>query len=184
MDGSAKVLLIIYFQHLHELINWLKPQDCLADSPRDFWRLCMPGGGTTMFNGLQEEPQVMLIEDVLGTRTVLKDMLAEMGITRVMEASDGCEAFEKIRKCGAQLILCDLYMDDMNGAQLLRELKKHTRLANIPFIVVSACDDGPVIKAARDLGAAEYIVKPVGLRELQQTIAKVLRQRTPLALPY
>jgi two-component system chemotaxis response regulator CheY len=119
----------------------------------------------------------MIIDDVLATRAVVRDMLAEMGITRVAEARDGREALEKLRRHRAQLIICDLVMDEMHGSTLLAQLRKHALTENIPFVMMSSCSDEPIIRAALTLGAKDFLVKPLAFKSFRERILNVLRGR-------
>jgi CheY-like chemotaxis protein len=130
-----------------------------------------------MFELPPEEPQVLVVDDMPASRAALKDMLYGMGFTRIEEASGGREALEKLKAQGAQLIVCDYMMKDMSGLDLLNQLRNHAYLVDIPFIVVSSNGDSPVIETAMDLGAAEYLVKPVSFNLLKKKITDVLMRR-------
>ena len=133
--------------------------------------------GNTMLDHYREEPQVMVIDDISATRTILKDMLLEMGFKDIVEAKNGKDALEKLRKHRAQLIICDNMMDGMSGLDLLYQLRNHAYLVDIPFIVVSSCGDVPVIDTALDLGAEEYILKPISFKLFKRKVFDVLRRR-------
>ena len=130
-----------------------------------------------MLDHYREEPQVMVIDDISATRTILKDMLLEMGFKDIVEAKNGKDALEKLRKHRAQLIICDNMMDGMSGLDLLYQLRNHAYLVDIPFIVVSSCGDVPVIDTALDLGAEEYILKPISFKLFKRKVFDVLRRR-------
>jgi two-component system chemotaxis response regulator CheY len=125
----------------------------------------------------REEPQVMIVDDMSGTRATLRDMLAEMGFKDIVEAASGKEALDKLKKHRAQLIICDNLMDGMCGLDLLYQLRNHAYLVDIPFIVVSSCGDIPMIDAALDLGADDYIVKPISFKLFRRKISDVLHRR-------
>lgn len=130
-----------------------------------------------MFDLLTDEPQVMIIDDIPATRDIIRDMLQELGFNKIVEAGDGREAYDKLREHGAQLIICDYMMKDMSGLDLLHLLRNEPYLVDIPFVVVSAVGDVPVIETALDLGAADYIVKPISFQLLRRKITDVLRRR-------
>ena len=130
-----------------------------------------------MFDLLADEPQVLIVDDIPGTRDIMRDMLVEMGFSKIIEASDGREAYDILKEQGAQLIICDYMMKDMSGLDLLSQLRNEPYLVDIPFIVVSAVGDVPVIETALDLGAADYIVKPLSFQLLRRKISDVLRRR-------
>lgn len=129
-------------------------------------------------NNLAEEPQVMIIDDMLASRAVVRDMLEEMGITRIAEANDGTEALAQLQRHRAQLIICDLMMDEMHGASLLSLIKKHALLNKIPFIMMSSCSDEPIIQAALKMGAKDFIVKPLAFTSFRERVLRVLRGGT------
>lgn len=131
-----------------------------------------------MFAGISEEPQVLIIDDVLSTRTVLRDMLGEMGFSRVMEASNGAEGFELLRKFGAQFVICDHVMEKLSGLQLLKRLKDSSELSHIPVIFVSGCGDIPTVESALKLGAEDFLVKPISFKLLQRKVQDLLRRRS------
>lgn len=133
--------------------------------------------GKAMLDHYREEPQVMVIDDISATRTILKDMLIEMGFKDIVEAKNGKDALEKLRKHRAQLIICDNMMDGMSGLDLLYQLRNHAYLVDIPFIVVSSCGDVPVIDTALDLGAEDYILKPISFKLFKRKVFDVLRRR-------
>jgi len=119
----------------------------------------------------------MVIDDVPETRMLLRDMLEEMGFLSVIEASNGRDALEKLKSKPAHLILCDHVMEEMSGLDLLSQLRNHPYLVDIPFIVVSAVGDVPVIETALDLGADDYLTKPVSFQLLRRKVSDVFRRR-------
>ncbi|MEY4669484.1 MAG: hypothetical protein RL518_2183 [Pseudomonadota bacterium] len=125
----------------------------------------------------REEPQVLVIDDVAATRAILRDMLVEMGFTDIEEAQDGAEALEKLKDHRAQLIICDNYMEGMGGLDLLYQLRNYAYLVDIPFIVVSLVGDAEMMDVARNLGADEYIVKPIHFNTFRQKVLGVLQRR-------
>lgn len=125
----------------------------------------------------KDQPRVMVVDDVPETRAILGDMLRDMGFTMVIEASDGADALEKLRKERTHLILCDHLMERMSGLDLLSQIRNHPYLVDIPFIVVSAVAEMPVIETALDLGADDYLLKPIRFSTLKETVSDVIRRR-------
>lgn len=125
----------------------------------------------------RDQPCVMVIDDVPEVRMVIGDMCREMGFVTVLEASDGADALEKLRDQRAHLILCDQQMERMTGLDLLNQIRNHPYLADIPFIVLSVVSEAPVIETALDLGAADYLLKPVDFRALRESVSEVIRRR-------
>lgn len=122
-------------------------------------------------------PHILIVDDVAATRVLLKDMLDEIGMSSVLEASDGVEALEALDVYGADLIICDLFMDRMNGGELLKQLKRSADAKDIPFIIVSACTDEALIDDAKKLGASGFITKPVSFDSFQRKVKNALQAR-------
>lgn len=125
----------------------------------------------------RDQPCVMVVDDIPEVRAILGDMLRDMGFSTVLEAGDGQEALLKLRESRAHLIVCDQRMDGMTGLDLLNQIRNHPYLVDIPFIVISAVSDAPLIETAFDLGAADFIIKPVDFRELRERVGETLRRR-------
>jgi two-component system chemotaxis response regulator CheY len=123
------------------------------------------------------EPQVLIVDDLPSTRLLLTDMFQEMGFTQIEVAADGKEALKKLREHGAQLVICDHSMRGMNGLELLFALKDSPDLSSIPVIMLSSNRDTPIIENALELGAADYMVKPISFKLLKMKIADVMNRR-------
>jgi two-component system chemotaxis response regulator CheY len=130
-----------------------------------------------MAQTFREEPQVMIVDDVSATRVILKDMLTEMGFKDIVEAKSGEDALTKLKRHRAQLIICDNMMDGMSGLDLLYQLRNYAYLVDIPFIVISSNGEVPVVDTALDLGADDYIMKPISFKLFKRKVADVLRRR-------
>jgi two-component system chemotaxis response regulator CheY len=130
-----------------------------------------------MVEAYREEPQVMVVDDLSSARATLKDMLFEMGFKDIVEASNGKEALEKLKRHRAHLIICDNIMNDMSGLDLLYQLRNYAYLVDIPFIMVSSCNEVPMIDTARVLGAEDYILKPLSFESFKRKVFEVLRRR-------
>ncbi|MFO0202062.1 MAG: response regulator, partial [Alphaproteobacteria bacterium] len=100
----------------------------------------------------------------------------EMGFTDIEVAADGKEALDKLLETGAKLVICDHSMRGMNGIDLLIALKDYPKLADIPVIMLSSNRDTPIIETALDLGAADYMVKPISFKLLKMKIADVMQR--------
>jgi DNA-binding response OmpR family regulator len=88
-------------------------------------------------------------------------------------AATGAEAL--VRAAGADLVLLDLGLPDMDGAEVCRHIRE---VSAVPIIVVSARGDESDRVLVLDMGADDYIVKPFGTRELLARVRAVSR-RTP-----
>ncbi len=118
---------------------------------------------------------ILIVDDEpIWLRTLTK-ILQSKGYD-VKEAASGADALKTLIDYVPDLILLDVRMPDMNGFDLLDHIKKLPKLAEKPVVFVSAMDDFHAKKVARELGAADYILKPIDEREVSNVLAKYLPQ--------
>jgi len=94
----------------------------------------------------------------------------------ILTASTGEEGMEKINMSGIDLILLDLILPKFDGFDILKKAKETEATKNIPVIVFSNLSEDSDIKKARDLGAADFMVKSnFTLNELVEHINRILK---------
>jgi CheY-like chemotaxis protein len=125
-------------------------------------------------------PPILLVEDDFDVRQALAETLRDEGYS-VHCAADGQEALEILRREREHpaLILLDLMMPRMSGADFRAVQRVDPELGKIPVVVLSA--DGRMEEKARNLGAAGALHKPIDLDELLATIRSVVGQAAPPA---
>jgi CheY-like chemotaxis protein len=117
---------------------------------------------------LEPTREVLIVEDDLDIRDTLAQILEFEGY-RVHGAENGKEALEKLHNGSKPgLILLDLMMPVMDGWQFRVEQKKDSNLSNIPVVIISA--DGRAGQKANEIGAVGYLLKPVELETLLNTV--------------
>jgi CheY-like chemotaxis protein len=117
----------------------------------------------------QERLLVLLVEDDADLAEVTQVALEEEGL-QVAVAHDGLEGLDLIDKLHPQVVVTDLVMPVLDGLELIR--RHAARPApRAPVIAISAI--GAKLRAARDLGAAEVLLKPVFPQELLQSVRRV-----------
>ncbi len=92
---------------------------------------------------------------------------------KVIEARDGLEALEKVRKHLPDLVILDVRMPKMDGFETLREIRE---FSDVPVIMLTVQDEEKDKVRGLDLGADDYVTKPFGTRELVSRIKAVLRR--------
>ena len=108
---------------------------------------------------MNEKPKILIADDSEINRALLKEILGD-GYD-YLEAEDGAAAVELMRqRTDISLLLLDLMMPGMDGFDVLRVMKYHTWLDEIPVIVISAAEDTANIERAYDLGVTDYIRRP------------------------
>src|SRR5436190_14749393 len=105
---------------------------------------------------------VLIVDDSAAIRKILQRMLGQAGFAlgKVLEAGDGLEALEQMKSQGVQLILSDINMPNMDGIQLLHELKSRAEYRGIPVIMITTEGGEAKVMEAVQLGAAGYVRKP------------------------
>lgn len=102
--------------------------------------------------------KILVVDDHPTTRLKLSLGLQGQGHT-VAEAENGKQALEKLRMDSFDLVLLDIVMPEMDGFQVLEEMKCDVRLRDVPVIVISANDDLENIVHGIELGADDYLPK-------------------------
>ena len=106
----------------------------------------------------KEKPVMLVVDDVEINRVVLTQFFQDEYL--IIEAHDGREALDVIEKQPVSVMLMDLVMPVMDGFELLGALKRDTRYAEFPVIVMTAHSDGDSEARAMEMGAADFITKP------------------------
>ncbi len=101
---------------------------------------------------------VMVVDDALMVRELQRSIL-ERGGYAVRTASDGAEALGMLAELPADLVVTDVEMPKLDGLQLIRSIRRHPRLANIPILIVSSHGNDEDHQRGLDAGADAYIVK-------------------------
>lgn len=121
-------------------------------------------------------PTVLVIDDDVSMRDTIGVMLEQEGFQAVL-ASDGASGFHQALELKPGLILVDLRMPGLSGAEVCKQLRA-TGMTT-PVIVVSAlCGEMDKVQLL-EIGADDYLVKPFGARELLARIRAVLRRASP-----
>lgn len=117
---------------------------------------------------------ILVVDDHATIVRILKNLLKQIGFRDVDDAPDGGAALERMREKPYGLVICDWYMEPMNGLDLVREMRKDEMLKETPFIMVSAESKGDRVMVAKEAGVDNYIVKPFNAITLKAKITAVL----------
>ena len=116
-----------------------------------------------------QDTRILIIEDDGGFRELLRIHLSLAGYVPET-AVDGVEGGKALLACPPDLILCDLNMPFMGGFELLALMRSEELTASIPVILLSGRTDGDTMAKALELGAADFLTKPVTIEELMKSI--------------
>jgi DNA-binding response OmpR family regulator len=124
--------------------------------------LCMNG---TMAAGTM----ILVVEDDQDTRDTLCTMLSSLGYTPLSFPS-GKAALEGLKGEPVKLALLDIMMPEMNGYELLEQIRKLPEFSGLPIIMVTAKDQDSEILEGYHCGADYYITKPFTRKQLEYGI--------------
>ena len=113
--------------------------------------------------------KILIVDDSAFMRTVLKNILENVGYHNFIEAGNGKEALEKIKEDGIELVLLDIIMPDMGGVELLKEIGNTHKV-----IMISAVGQEKIIEEAKSLGAKGYIIKPFDNKQVESEVQNIL----------
>ncbi len=127
---------------------------------------------------LSSPPKILLIEDNEISRQFISDYLSYCGY-HLLSLESGSNLAMVVEQFKPDLILLDLKLPEISGFTLLQQLQTHPAWVAIPVIVVSAYAFEVDRQRALNLGACRYLVKPIQLPQLLQTVQEVLARETP-----
>ena len=116
--------------------------------------------------------RVLISDDSVFMRLVLKKLLTENGYEVVGEASDGKQAVQLFKALKPDLVTMDITMPVMDGIEAVKRIHEEDPLARI--IMVTAIGQRDVIGEAINAGASGFIIKPFEGGEVLRTIVKIL----------
>lgn len=119
------------------------------------------------------EKAILIVEDEPDTAEMLAEMMRLSGY-EVHKTLSGSAALSMMHRYKPDAVLLDIMMPECSGLEVLHNLQRDPRLMNTPVVVVSALAMPEQVQLGLDSGAAVYLTKPVGYKELKQAVARVL----------
>ena len=123
--------------------------------------------------------RVLLVEDDQNIRELVELHLQLEGLTTV-STGDGNDALARARAEAFDLIVLDLMLPGLDGVTVCRAIRRDSRNAEVPILMLTARRDEVDKVLGLDSGADDYLTKPFGVRELVARVRALLRRRRPL----
>jgi two-component system chemotaxis response regulator CheY len=130
------------------------------------------------------EIKVLVVDDDLQIRNIIKSLLTALGVKEVTIAVNGQEAYDilKVPPSSTQgggrrkfdLVVCDWMMPVMTGIDLLHKVRADSFLKETPFLMVTAENEHDNIVKAIGEGVTDYVVKPFTATILEQKLRKIV----------
>ena len=118
---------------------------------------------------------VMTVDDSSSIRMAIRIALSGAG-HQVTEAGDGIEGLSKAKTTKFDMIITDLNMPNMNGLEMIREIRRLPIQAGTPIIFLTTESDDGMKQQAKAAGATGWLVKPFAPEQLIKITRKVLGQ--------
>ncbi|TXH58233.1 MAG: chemotaxis protein CheY [Burkholderiaceae bacterium] len=118
----------------------------------------------------------LIVDDFSTMRRIIRNLLKEIGYGNADEAEDGQVALSKLRSGHFDFVVSDINMPNMNGFELLGNIRSDSGLKHLPVLMVTAEARKEDIAQAAQGGASGYIVKPFTKATLEEKLLKILQK--------
>ncbi|MBA3873963.1 MAG: response regulator [Anaerolineae bacterium] len=123
----------------------------------------------------EEKKRILVVDDEPAMQELIRLILERWGF-ELIPALNVATAVEILRqKPLPDLVLLDMMLPDIDGLELLRQIRETKVFDNLPIIIVSAAVDSDRIRKGLDMGADRYITKPAISHNLLKTVQEVLK---------
>ena len=119
--------------------------------------------------------KILVVDDALFMRTILKDILQANGFTNIIEAGDGAAAIDAYRRNKPDLVTMDVNMPGTDGMAALKSIVAMDPMAKV--IMVTSVEQKQIVQEAIKTGAKDYVVKPFDRAMVAAVLGKVMRGR-------
>jgi len=122
-------------------------------------------------------PKVLIVDDVAVARDLMRAMLRSLNVTQIFDASNGIDAIALFRRERPDIVFLDIRMPGMDGLQALGEMLTDNPAA---FIVIDSAEStAKNVRAALELGAKGFIVKPFNMQKVRDILDKYFLYKSP-----
>ena len=124
---------------------------------------------------MPEPSLILLVDDEQANLELFSTILEEEGY-RTLSARDAALALEMLETNKPDLIISDIYMPEMGGFEFYEKVQGIPGLRSVPFIFLSALSDRAHVREGKELGADDYLTKPIDIDELVTTVRGKLKR--------
>lgn len=112
-----------------------------------------------------EELLVLLVDDNVRMRRLMRTIMQGLGAANILEADGGEEALRLLRTVPVDIVICDMIMAPMDGVTFVGRVRNDAESPNrfLPIIMASAYSEPDRVIAARDAGVNEFLAKPLSV---------------------
>ncbi len=117
--------------------------------------------------------KILVVDDFATMRRIVKGVLNDIGFTNIVEADNGLNALEILKKEKIDFIVSDWNMPNMTGIELLKTVRSTAAWKDVPFMMVTAEGNSEQVLEAVKNRVNNYVVKPFTPAILQEKIRKI-----------
>lgn len=119
---------------------------------------------------------VLIVDDSSSMRAIVKKIIKASGfnVGEYLEAADGKEALKVLTDEWVDIVLSDINMPNMDGMELIAEMKRDELLKSIPVVMVTTEGSEKRVQDAIDLGASGYVKKPFLPEDIKRTLNSIM----------
>lgn len=130
----------------------------------------LPGEGATQ--------KILVVEDSDQVASALRHTLEGSGF-QVVTVGNGLEALNAVDREKPDLVVLDLILPGLNGLEVCRRIRLRPETARLPILILSAKAEEATMVIGLELGADDYVVKPIGIGEIVARVRALLRRVSP-----
>ena len=117
----------------------------------------------------------LVVDDSPTMRRIVRNALREIGYNDLLEAEDGNDALEKLEGEGADFLITDWNMPNMNGLELTKAVREHPKFSSLPILMVTTRGMKEDVIAAIHARVNNYVVKPFTPEVLRDKINLIMK---------
>ncbi len=124
-----------------------------------------------------ETIKVLIVDDVDSILDLVKGALRSTGFRDITCAINGNEALQLLKTTKVDLVICDWDMPNMNGMELLKNIRSDNELTQTAFIMLTGLVSSSEVKQAITAGVDDYIGKPIQPQKLITNVIKLIKRK-------
>jgi DNA-binding response OmpR family regulator len=126
--------------------------------------------------------KILIVDDDHNMRKVVRTMLTAIGVREIADVSEGMAGLQAICMSAPDVVILDWEMPEVNGAEFVRAVRAPGSFPfpNVPIIVLTGHGERSCVIEAMQLGANEYLLKPVSTKALFDRLVSVLARPRPM----
>lgn len=126
---------------------------------------------------MEKNSKILIVDDDKIVRLILSEALSQDGFANIITATNGVEAIDMIKQHNPDLVITDMMMPEMDGFQLIQEIRNDASLAHILIIVITSREEMEELVAIT--GVSYFLAKPFEKEQVLETVRRVLNEAKP-----